>query len=48
MLHLHSATTDRWLSQVIKYLNEILIDYIHCEQKAAAITIKLMFDGVEN
>jgi len=48
MLHLHSTSSDRWLSQVDDNLNEILIDHAHCEQKAAATAMNLMFDYVEN
>jgi tRNA 2-(methylsulfanyl)-N6-isopentenyladenosine37 hydroxylase len=48
MLHLHSNSPDRWLAQVDKNLNEILIDHAHCEQKAAATAMTLMFEYVEN
>ena len=48
MLHLHSTSPDRWLAQVKNQQNEILIDHAHCEQKAAAAAMDLMFDYVEN
>ena len=48
MLHLHTASPDRWLAQVKSHLSEILIDHAHCEQKAAAAAMDLMFDYVEN
>ena len=48
MLHLHSTSPDRWLAQVDKNLKDILIDHAHCEQKAAATAMNLMFDYVEN
>lgn len=48
MLHLHSTSSDRWLAQVQNQRNEILIDHAHCEHKAAAAAMDLMFDYVEN
>lgn len=48
MLHLHSISSDRWLAQVDSNLKDILIDHAHCEQKAAAAAMDLMFDYVEN
>jgi tRNA 2-(methylsulfanyl)-N6-isopentenyladenosine37 hydroxylase len=48
MLHLHSTSPDRWLSQVDKNLNTVLIDHAHCEQKAASTAMHLMFEYVEN
>ena len=48
MLHLHSTSSDRWLAQVDSNLKDILIDHAHCEQKAAAAAMDLMFDYVEN
>ena len=48
MLHLHSATSDRWLTQVDAHLSDILIDHAHCEQKAASTAMNLMFDYVDN
>jgi tRNA-(ms[2]io[6]A)-hydroxylase len=46
MLHLHSTSPLRWLDQVAGSLPEILIDHAHCEQKAAATAMDLMFDYV--
>ncbi|MEZ6035026.1 MAG: tRNA-(ms[2]io[6]A)-hydroxylase [Planctomycetaceae bacterium] len=48
MLHLQSTSSARWLRQVDKNLNEILIDHAHCEQKAASTAMDLMFDYVDN
>lgn len=48
MLHLHSTSPDRWLLQVKQNLADVLIDHAHCEQKAAATAMDLMFDYVEN
>ena len=48
MLHLQSTSSERWLHQVDRHLNEILIDHAHCEQKAASTAMDLMFDYVEN
>lgn len=48
MLHLQSISSDRWLLQVDQHLNDILIDHAHCEQKAAATAMNLMFDYVED
>lgn len=48
MLHLKSASPERWIIQVQQHLNEILIDHAHCEQKAASTAMDLMFDYVEN
>ena len=48
MLHLHSASSERWLRQVDQNLDNILIDHAHCEQKAASTAMNLMFEYVEN
>ncbi|MCH2209762.1 MAG: tRNA-(ms[2]io[6]A)-hydroxylase [Fuerstiella sp.] len=48
MLHLQSTSSEHWLVQVDNHLNEILIDHAHCEQKAAAAAMDLMFNYVEN
>jgi tRNA 2-(methylsulfanyl)-N6-isopentenyladenosine37 hydroxylase len=48
MLHLHSVSPQRWLNQVDENLPDVLIDHAHCEQKAAATAMQLMFDYVEN
>ncbi|MDA1165506.1 MAG: tRNA-(ms[2]io[6]A)-hydroxylase [Planctomycetota bacterium] len=48
MLHLQSTSSKRWLVQVDRNLKDILIDHAHCEQKAAATAMNLMFDYVEN
>jgi tRNA 2-(methylsulfanyl)-N6-isopentenyladenosine37 hydroxylase len=48
MLHLQSATNDRWLAQVDAHLNDILIDHAHCEKKAAGTALNLIFAYVED
>lgn len=48
MLNLHSPTADRWLSQVDRSLNEILVDHAHCEFKAAATAMSLMGSYIDN
>ena len=47
MLHLRSASSERWLSMVDSHLDEILIDHAHCEKKAAGCAMNLMFQYVE-
>ncbi len=42
MLHLQSASTQRWLAQVDSALDEILIDHAHCERKAATTALNFM------
>ena len=48
MLHLQSATDDRWLRQVDAHLDELLIDHAHCEKKAAGTALNLIFHYVED
>ena len=48
MLNLQSTTSSRWLSQVDRHLDEILIDHAHCERKAAGTALNLLFAYVEN
>lgn len=43
MLHLQSASSARWLAQVDRHLDTILIDHAHCEKKAAGTAMNLMF-----
>jgi len=47
MLHLQSATSQRWLAQVDAHLDEVLIDHAHCEKKAAGTAMNLMFAYVQ-
>ena len=47
MLSLHSVTSQRWIAQVDKNLEEILIDHAHCEKKAAGAAMNLLFAYVE-
>jgi tRNA-(ms[2]io[6]A)-hydroxylase len=42
MLSLQSVTTQRWLDQVDRSLEEILVDHAHCEHKAASTAMSLM------
>lgn len=48
MLNLQSETSSRWLQQVDQHLDEILIDHAHCEKKAAACAMNLMFAYIED
>ncbi|MEW4564378.1 tRNA-(ms[2]io[6]A)-hydroxylase [Bremerella sp. JC770] len=48
MLHLKSETGQRWLNQVEKHTDTILIDHAHCEKKAAGTALNLMFAYIEN
>ncbi len=43
MLGLKTATEERWLKQVDADLSTILIDHAHCEKKAAATAMNLIF-----
>jgi tRNA 2-(methylsulfanyl)-N6-isopentenyladenosine37 hydroxylase len=43
VLNLQCATPARWLKQVDRHLDEILIDHGHCEKKAAGTAMNLMF-----
>jgi tRNA 2-(methylsulfanyl)-N6-isopentenyladenosine37 hydroxylase len=43
VLNLKCATPGRWLEQVDRHLEEILIDHAHCEKKAAGTAMNLMF-----
>jgi len=47
MLSLHCDTSARWLEQVDKHLDEILIDHAHCEKKAAGVAMNLIFAYTE-
>lgn len=48
MLNLRSESPPRWLLQVDRHLDEILIDHAHCEKKAAGTAMNLMFAYVED
>jgi tRNA-(ms[2]io[6]A)-hydroxylase len=48
MLSLESKTSSRWLSQVDRHLDEILIDHAHCEKKAAGTAMNLLFAYVDD
>ncbi len=47
MLSLQSQSAARWLAQVDKHLDEILIDHGHCEKKAAGAAMNLLFAYVD-
>src|SRR5262245_42125963 len=47
MLNLHTPTPVRWLTQVAKHLDDLLIDHAHCEKKAAGVAMNLLFAYVE-
>jgi len=47
MLHLLTASSERWLRQVDEHLDEILIDHAHCEKKAAGCAMNLIFAYVD-
>lgn len=47
MLSLKTPTPERWLAQVDAHLPEVLIDHAHCEKKAAATAMNLIFAYVE-
>ena len=47
MLRLESDTPVRWLAQVDRHLDEILIDHAHCEKKAAGTAMNLLFAYVD-
>lgn len=48
MLHLKSETSPRWLAQVEKHPDLVLIDHAHCEKKAAGTALNLLFAYVED
>jgi tRNA 2-(methylsulfanyl)-N6-isopentenyladenosine37 hydroxylase len=48
MLNLHVPTPERWLEQVEKHLDLLLIDHAHCEKKAAGVAMNLLFSYVEH
>src|SRR3954462_4591828 len=47
MLNLHTPTPERWLTQVLAHLDELLIDHAHCEKKAAGVAMNLLFAYVD-
>lgn len=48
MLSLASDTGQRWLDQVDADFESVLIDHAHCEKKAAATAMNLIFAYVED
>jgi tRNA-(ms[2]io[6]A)-hydroxylase len=48
MLHLKSATSERWLEQVESHFDLLLIDHAKCEKKAAGTAMNLIFHYVDN
>jgi tRNA 2-(methylsulfanyl)-N6-isopentenyladenosine37 hydroxylase len=43
VLHLQSPTAEGWETWALANLDEILLDHAHCEKKAAATAINLVF-----
>jgi tRNA-(ms[2]io[6]A)-hydroxylase len=43
MLHLRSATDPEWGRRMLAGLDELLLDHAHCEKKAAATAVSLVF-----
>jgi tRNA 2-(methylsulfanyl)-N6-isopentenyladenosine37 hydroxylase len=48
VLSLSTPTPARWLAQVEKHLDLLLIDHAHCEKKAAGVAMNLLFSYVEH
>jgi len=48
MLSLQSTSSERWLAQVERHLDEVLIDHAHCEKKAAGVAMNMIFHYVED
>jgi tRNA 2-(methylsulfanyl)-N6-isopentenyladenosine37 hydroxylase len=48
MLNLQAPTPARWLAQVEKNIDLLLIDHAHCEKKAAGVAMNLLFSYVEH
>jgi tRNA-(ms[2]io[6]A)-hydroxylase len=48
VLNLATPTPGRWLAQVEKHLDLLLIDHAHCEKKAAGVAMNLLFSYVEH
>lgn len=42
MLNLKTATSQRWVQQVLGNIAELLIDHAHCERKAASTAMNLI------
>ena len=43
MLHLQSSTSSAWVEQAVANIDTVLLDHAHCEKKAAAPAINLIF-----
>jgi tRNA-(ms[2]io[6]A)-hydroxylase len=43
MLNLKSSTAPWWLDDVERHVDEVLIDHAHCEKKAAATALNMIF-----
>ncbi len=43
MLNLALKTDSSWVTRVLPHLEEVLLDHAHCEKKAAAAALKLLF-----
>lgn len=47
MLHLASATDPEWVGRAVAGIDLLLLDHAHCEKKAAATAVNLIFRYVE-
>jgi tRNA-(ms[2]io[6]A)-hydroxylase len=43
MLNLAEPTDPAWVARVEPHIDELLVDHAHCEKKAAAAALKLLF-----
>ena len=43
MLHLKVDTSTQWVEQAVENIDTVLLDHAHCEKKAAATAINLIF-----
>jgi tRNA-(ms[2]io[6]A)-hydroxylase len=43
VLSLVDETDPSWITRVLPHLDEVLLDHAHCEKKAAAAALKLLF-----
>jgi tRNA-(ms[2]io[6]A)-hydroxylase len=47
MLNLQSSTAPWWAGDVERHVDELLVDHAHCEKKAAAAALNLIFAYVD-
>ena len=43
MLHLKVDTSVNWVDQAVSNMDTVLLDHAHCEKRAAATAINLIF-----